>query len=79
MSRLRLLEDAELTPTAREQATAIEASGRDASVLRAVAHRQDMFDRYFQFYYPAHQGGVVEPELKELVRLKVARLNDCFT
>jgi hypothetical protein len=38
-----------------------------------------MFDRYFAFYYPAHQGGLVEPELKELVRLKIARLNDCFT
>jgi hypothetical protein len=38
-----------------------------------------MFDEYFRFYYPAHEGGIVEPELKELVRLKIARLNDCFT
>lgn len=79
MSRINLLTDAQLAPAAREQVRAVEAAGRDASVLRAVAHRQDMFDRYFEFYYPAHQGGVVEPELKELVRLKIARLNDCFT
>ena len=79
MSRIRLFEDEELSPAAREQARAAEAAGRDASVLRAVAHRQDMFERYFAFYYPAHQGGVVEPALKELVRLKIARLNDCFT
>ena len=25
------------------------------------------------------EGGCVEPDHKELVRLKIARLNDCFT
>lgn len=79
MARIALLEDAQLTEAARAQVQAVEASGADASVLRAVAHRQDMFDQYFQFYYPSHQGGMIEPALKELVRLKVARLNDCFT
>jgi hypothetical protein len=79
MSRIRLLPDEELSDEVRARVNAVEASGADASVLRAVAHRQDMFDRYFAFYYPAHQGGLVEPELKELVRLKIARLNDCFT
>jgi hypothetical protein len=79
MSRIALKEDDQLDPQTLEQVRAVEAAGRDASVLRATAHRQDMFEQYFKFYYPAHQGGVVEPELKELVRLKVARLNDCFT
>ena len=79
MSRIALKEDDQLDPQALEQVRAVEAAGRDASVLRATAHRQEMFEQYFKFYYPAHQGGVVEPELKELVRLKVARLNDCFT
>ena len=79
MSRIRLLPDEELSDEVRARVQAVEASGADASVLRAVAHRQDMFDRYFAFYYPAHQGGLVEPTLKELVRLKIARLNDCFT
>jgi len=79
MSRIGLLEDDQLTPEARKQVQAVEASGADASVLRAVGHRQEMFDQYFKFYYPAHQGGVVEADLKELVRLKIARLNDCFT
>ncbi len=79
MSRIRLLEDEELTPEARKQVRAVEASGADASVMRAAGHRQEMFDQYFKFYYPAHQGGRVEADLKELVRLKIARLNDCFT
>ncbi|MBM4203605.1 MAG: hypothetical protein FJ194_05560 [Gammaproteobacteria bacterium] len=79
MSRIRLLADAELDPNVREQVLAVESAGKDASVLRAVGHRQDMFDKYFQFYYPTHNGGVIEPVLKELVRLRIARLNDCFT
>ncbi|HSG90182.1 MAG TPA: hypothetical protein VLA56_13300 [Pseudomonadales bacterium] len=79
MSRIRLFTDEELAPAQREQAQALEAKGGDASVLRAIANRQDMFDDYFRFYYPAHQGGTVEMELKELMRLKIARLNDCFT
>jgi len=32
-----------------------------------------------QFYLRAHTSGVVSATLKELVRLKVAQLNDCFT
>lgn len=79
MSRIRLFEDGELDPARLAQVTAVEQGGGDASVLRAIAHRPDMFERYFEFYSPAHQNGVVEPELKELVRLKIARLNDCFT
>ena len=79
MARIRLMEYAELSAQVREQVQATEARGADASVLRAVAHLPEMFDRYFEFYYPAHQGGCVEADLKELVRLKIARLNDCFT
>ena len=79
MARIELLADADLPVDKVAQIQAVEASGADASVLRAVAHRADMFDAYFSFYYPAHQQGLVEPALKELVRLKIARLNDCFT
>jgi len=79
MPRISLQSDEQLTSSARQAVQAVEASGADASVLRAAGHCQEMFDQYFQFYYPAHQEGIVEGELKELVRLKIARLNDCFT
>jgi len=79
MPRIRLLEDSELSPEALTQVKQVEDSGGDASVLRATSHREDMFNQYFSFYYPSHEGGIIEPELKELVRLKIARLNDCFT
>lgn len=79
MARIRLKEDSELAPQVLAQVQAAEAAGQDASTLRGMAHHQDFFDRYFKFYYPSHNEGIVEPELKELVRLKIARLNDCFT
>jgi hypothetical protein len=79
MPRIRLLNDDELAQPVLEQVSAIEQAGGDASVLRALGHRQDMFDPYFAFYYPSHEGGIVEADLKELVRLKIARLNDCST
>lgn len=79
MARIRLLPDEELKDTVRNQVRAAEASGADTSVLRGLAQHQPFFDSYFQFYYPAHNGGLLEPALKELVRLKIARLNDCFT
>ena len=31
------------------------------------------------FYYPSHEDGKVETALKELARLKIARLNACPT
>lgn len=79
MARIRLLPDAELNDATRSQVEAAERAGADASVLRGLAQHPAFFDSYFKFYYPAHNGGLLEPALKELVRLKIARLNDCFT
>lgn len=39
----------------------------------------DFFERYFSFFRPGHQEGVVPCRLKELARLKVAELNECDT
>jgi alkylhydroperoxidase family enzyme len=79
MARVHLLEDSELSAEALATVKTVEQTGGDASVLRATAHCEEMFNNYFRFYYPAHQGGIISPDLKELVRLKIARLNDCFT
>lgn len=79
MARIRLLSDEELDDATRERVQAAEAAGVDASVLRGLAQHQSFFDSFNRFYGPAHNGGLVSPALKELVRLKIARLNDCFT
>ena len=79
MARIRLKENSELAPHVRAQVEKLDERGVDTSNLRGFAHCQELFDSYFQFYLPAREGRSVEPELIELVRLKIARHNDCFT
>jgi hypothetical protein len=37
------------------------------------------FARWFAFFKPGHQEGVVPVRIKELARLKVAAINECDT
>lgn len=39
----------------------------------------ELFDRYFEFFRPAHTQGIVPARIKELARLKIAALNACNT
>ena len=79
MSRLSILADEGLPEEMRKQAQAADKSGAGSTVLRVLGHRPDMIEAYFKFYYPLHNSGVVDPALKELVRLRIASLNQCLT
>ena len=39
----------------------------------------EMLGRYFEFFRPGHQNGIVPSRVKELARLKIAALNGCDT
>jgi hypothetical protein len=39
----------------------------------------DFFERFFAFFRPGHQEGVVPSRIKELARLKIAEINGCDT
>ena len=39
----------------------------------------DLFERFFAFFRPGHQEGILPSRVKELARLKVAEINDCDT
>ncbi len=39
----------------------------------------DHLARYFEFFRPGHQEGIVPSRIKELARLKIAALNQCDT
>jgi alkylhydroperoxidase family enzyme len=79
MARIKLKEDNELNEATLAAVKQMEAAGADTSTLRGLANRQDMFDAYFRFYGPAREGTTIAAELIELVRLRIARHNDCFT
>jgi len=79
MSRLSILPDQGLPEEMRKQAQAADKSGAGSTVLRVLGHRPDMIEAYFKFYYPLHNSGIVDPALKEQVRLRIASLNQCLT
>ncbi len=80
MSRLPLAEPEALPPYLKAIHDATPAEnwlGRNFA--RAFAPHPDLVQAYQSFYYPWHTGGagLLEPRLKELVRLRIATLNGC--
>jgi hypothetical protein len=54
-------------------------SDSDDLVLDLPALLPELFGRWFAFFRPGHEEGVVPARIKELARLKIAALNDCDT
>lgn len=61
--------------------TADDAPGPPVSddALNLTELIPDHFARWFTFFKPGHQEGVVPVRIKELARLKIAALNECDT
>ena len=79
MARIRLLPNEELDDATRTVVEAMEANGQDTSTTRGLANAQAFFNSYFQFYGPAREGRSISAEMIEMVRLRIARHNNCFT
>ena len=79
MSRIRLKKLEELDQKTKAVVQKMESEGKDTSTIKGLANNQALFDSYFKFYGPAREGNSVSAELIELVRLRIARHNDCFT
>ena len=79
MARIKLLADEELTDATRTAAQRLDAQGMDTSTLRGLANSPELFEAYNAFYLPARKGYTLPEGLIELVRLRIARHNDCFT
>ena len=80
MSRMPLVEPEALPPYLK---TIHDATSEDnwlgRNFARVVAPNEELVKAYQTFYYPWHTGGagVLEPRLKELIRLRIATLNGC--
>ena len=46
-------------------------------MFAVYAHSPEAFGRFLDFYRPLKYGGELPFALKELVRLRIAELNDC--
>ncbi|WP_439816409.1 carboxymuconolactone decarboxylase family protein [Zavarzinia sp. CC-PAN008] len=80
MSRLPLIEPEQLPPAMR---AAHDATPEDnwlaRNFTRVFGAHEALVKDYQSFYQPWHTGGagLLEPRLKELVRLRIATLNGC--
>lgn len=73
MARLDPLPSAQIAdPELRRMA---EASGDE--MYGVYGHCPDLFTAFLRFYRPAKYGGRLPFALKELVRLRIAALNEC--
>ncbi|HET8533212.1 MAG TPA: hypothetical protein VFO08_18815 [Methylomirabilota bacterium] len=73
MARLRILPAHQIAdPDLRGMA---EASGDE--MYGVYGHCPELFAAFLRFYRPAKYGGHLPFALKELVRLKIAALNEC--
>lgn len=83
MSRLPLTEPKGLPPFLRElHDGASEQDWSTKRTARAFSANPQLLEDYLKFYYPWHRSdgvGLLEPRLKELVRLRIATLNGCKT
>jgi alkylhydroperoxidase family enzyme len=80
MSRLPLVEPDALPPYLKliHDATPAE-NWLGRHFARAFGPHPELVEAYQRFYHPWHTGGagLIEPRLKELVRLRIATLNGC--
>ena len=79
MARIRLIPESELTPGLRQIAKDAEAHRLNPAIFQAAGNLPDCFEAFWSFYSPLKLEGLLESRLKELVRLKIAHLNDCAT
>jgi AhpD family alkylhydroperoxidase len=61
----------------RQRVERDRAEGRDPALNAVMAHNPKLFERYFSFFYPAHEEGLLETRIKEIARIQIARLNNC--
>ena len=79
MARVKLVPTERLDPVLRDLTEQAVRHRLNPSIFQAMGHLPDAFKAYWNFYAPLRLEGVLDAKLKELVRLKIAALNDCAT
>lgn len=66
-----------LTGDVAKLAAEWKAMGSDTTFVRMLSHRADLVPAFFDFYMRLRGDGLVSARIKELARLRIARLNTC--
>ena len=76
-ARMRMLEFDELAPQVQDMVTKWMAEGGDPNFSRTFGRLPALLRDYITFYSRLMRKGLLTVRLKELVRLRLARLNTC--
>ena len=77
MARIKLVPTERLTPGMKKIAVAAEAHKLNPRIFQAAGNLPEVYEAFWAFYGPLE--GLLDARLKELVRLKIAELNECAT
>jgi alkylhydroperoxidase family enzyme len=79
MARVKLVPTERLDPALRDLTEQALRHQQNPAIFHAMGHLPEAFKAYWDFYAPLRLKGLLDARLKELVRLKIAELNDCAT
>lgn len=65
--------------SAEPKTTAPACEAWEGGALPMTELLPDFFERFFDFFRPAHTEGVAPSRIKEIARIKIAALNGCDT
>ncbi len=72
MPRIRLIDADDLPEDLRPL-----MGNRAGEFIQAFAHQPEVLRSFLAFYNPLRDSGLIDPILKETVRIRVAQLNGC--
>ena len=79
MARIRLVPVDELAPALRQAMKDSEGNRQNLASFQAAGHLPEAFEAFWAFYAPLRVEGLLGTKLKEMIRLKIANLNECAT
>jgi AhpD family alkylhydroperoxidase len=75
--RIKVPTEDTLTGKVAELSAEWRAIGSDSSFIRILSYRSDLVPAFFDFYLRMRGNGLLTAKVKELARLRIARLNTC--
>ena len=79
MARIKLVPFDKLTPGLQRIASAAADHKLNPRIFQAAGNLPEAYEAFWEFYGPLKLEGLLDARLKELVRLKIAELNECAT
>ena len=79
MARLEPIAEKLLTPAMRTLVDKVRFDPAYVTGLKVFAHNQEFVQPMWAAYVDMFEGGLLDSRLKEMMRIKIAQNNDCFT